>query len=322
MHDTVPLSGYAYFYFDSRSAEKGLSLYQNFVRSVLTQLAYRCNGIPAALQDLYRRHGDGREQPSLSALHETLQHVMNGFDRIYIVMDSLDECGDRAELLRYMTAPGVWESPNLHLLVTSRPEPDIRTHLERIPYLNTVSILVEVTQIDIEMYLDARLARIARWSKATRDRIKKKLMENVDGMCVSTNLDLGISDMTADRFRWIALQLDELARCYNLREVNAQLDALPKDLEEAYERILTKSTRRQELLQLLCWLAFSARALSLQEFAEVVSVDLEADGRPTYESELKYEDASVTLTVCAGLITETDGKSFESMDRCYTEQLN
>lgn len=319
LHDAIPLSAYAYFYFDSRSAEKGLSLYQNFVRSILTQLAYRCNGIPAALQDLYRKHGDGREQPSLAALHETLQLVINGFDHVYIVVDSLDECGERSELLRYMTAPGVWQSPNLHLLVTSRPEPEIRTQLGRIRHLKTITIEVSVAQRDIEMYLDARLAEITRWSKATQDRIKKKLMENVDGMWVITNLHLGISDLTTDRFRWIALQLEELTRCFNIREVNTQLDALPKDLEEAYERILTRSTRPKELLQLLCWLAFSARTLSLEQFAEVVSVDLEADGRPTYDVELKYGDASVVLTVCEGLITETDGKSFQPIDRCFTK---
>lgn len=61
---------------------------------------------------------------------------------------------------------------------------------------------------------------------------------------------------------------------------------------------------------MLCWLAFSARALSLEEFAEAVAVDVEAEGHPTYDAELKYEDAPVALTVCAGLITDMDGKSF------------
>lgn len=233
---------------------------------------------------------------------------------MYIVVDALDECSDRPELLRHVTTAKIWESPNLHLLLTSRPEPDIRVDLEQISHLKPFTIKVSMSYNDIEIYLDARLARIKRWSQGTRDTVKKKLMENVDGMYVAKVLNPGISDSTTDRFRWIALQLDELEHCYNIREIKAQLDALPKDLEEAYERILARNTRPQELLQLLCWLAFSVRALSLKEFAEVVSVDLEAHGRPTYDAELKYEDASVALTVCEGLVTETNGKSFSQVD--------
>lgn len=115
-----------------------------------------------------------------------------------------------------------------------------------------------------------------------------------------------------NRFRWVALQLDDLECCFNIREIKAQLDALPKDLEETYERNLARNPRRRDLLQLLHWLAFSVRALSLEEFAEIVSIDIEADGRPSYDAELKYEDPATALTVCAGLVTETKGQSFLS----------
>lgn len=148
----------------------------------MTQLTYRCNGIPAALQSLYRKHGDGREQPSLAALHETLQRIMEGFDHVYIAVDSLDECGDKSELLRYMTAPGVWASPNLHLLLTSRPDPNIQTRLGRISHLKSVKITASASRKDIEIFLDARLSKIEHWNQATRDAVKKKLMENADGM--------------------------------------------------------------------------------------------------------------------------------------------
>lgn len=115
-----------------------------------------------------------------------------------------------------------------------------------------------------------------------------------------------ISD-SPNRFRWVALQIDDLRYCFNFREVKAQLDVLPKDLEETYERILTRSPRRHDLLQLLHWLAFSARALKIEEFSEIVSIDLEAEDWPKYDPELKYENSATALTVCAGLVTETNG---------------
>lgn len=92
-----------------------------------------------------------------------------------------------------------------------------------------------------------------------------------------------------------------------------QLEMLPKDLEETYERMLSRNPRRRELRQLLYCLSFSIRPLSVEEFAEVISLDLEVEGRPRYNEALKYADASMALTVCAGLISETDGKSFDAI---------
>lgn len=180
--ETQLFSGYAYFFFDSRNAEKGLLLYDNFIRSILTQLTYRCNGTPAALQDLYHKHGDGREQPSLKSLHEALQRVMAGFDHVYIVVDSLDECGDRSELLHWLTTAEIWSSQNLHLLLTSRPEHDIRLYIDGITHIRRVIIEGSFSQRDIEIYLDARLAKIKHWSQATRQAVKKKLMASAEGM--------------------------------------------------------------------------------------------------------------------------------------------
>lgn len=179
-----PLSAYAYFYFDSRSAEKGLLLYVNLVRSILTQLSYRCNGIPAALQEIYHNHGEGRQQPSLQSLHKTLQRVIEGFDHVYIVIDSLDECGDRSELLYWITGANIWRHANLHMLFTTRPEPDIRHDLAEITHIRYVVIEGSLSQRDIEIFLDAKLAKMKQWSQATRQVVKKKLLERADGMCV------------------------------------------------------------------------------------------------------------------------------------------
>ena len=81
---------------------------------------------------------------------------------------------------------------------------------------------------------------------------------------------------------------------------------MPKGLEESYERILARS-RRRDLLQMLHWLAFSTRALKLEELAETVSVDMTRD-RPAYDPDLKYGNAKIALTVCSGLVTESEGK--------------
>lgn len=107
------------------------------------------------------------------------------------------------------------------------------------------------------------------------------------------------------------MQIDSLKTCMNAKEVKEKLKALPKGLEETYEQILISSARRRNLLQILHWLAFSARALRLEEIAEVASVDFDADG-PCYDPDLKYAHPSMALTVCSGLVTVTNGKFIAS----------
>ncbi|KZP09217.1 hypothetical protein FIBSPDRAFT_242108 [Athelia psychrophila] len=283
------LSGYAYFFFDSRNADQGLVMFENFLRSLLSQLSYRCGGIPAALVNVYHAHGDGRAQPSLECLNSTLRCMIEGFDHVYIMVDSLDECRDRTELLRWIQTAASWNSDKLHLLFTSRREPDIRSQLDSIARMCRVVIDGE-SQKDILLYLDVRLRPI-NWDEETRELVKSTVGGRADGM-----------------FRWVALQISDLQQCLNLREVREQLKILPKDLEETYERILTRSPRRRDLLQMLHWLAFSARDLSLEELAEVVAVDLNADAGPSYARDLKFGDPRSALTVCSGLITETEGE--------------
>lgn len=68
---------------------------------------------------------------------------------------------------------------------------------------------------------------------------------------------------------------------------------------------------------MLHWLAFSARALSLQELSEVVSVDLDADEGPSYDPGLKFGDPRSALAVCSGLVTETEGEEFLDYQTYY-----
>lgn len=176
------LSGYAYFFFDSRNADKVLVMFENLLRSLLSQLSHRCGGIPAVLKNIYHAHCDGRTQPSVESLQETLRCVMEGFDHVYIMIDSLDECGDRAELLRWIQSLESWNSDRLHLLLTSRPEQDIRRRLDPMSRISQVMI-DGWSQGDILLYLDEQLLSIA-WDEKTRALVKNTLGKRSDAMCV------------------------------------------------------------------------------------------------------------------------------------------
>ncbi|KAF7980620.1 hypothetical protein HWV62_37408 [Athelia sp. TMB] len=285
-----PLSGYAYFFFDSRNSDQGLLRYEKLLRSILSQIAYRCGGIPDVLREMFYLHGKGREAPSLKSLCETIQRAVEGFDHFYIIIDSLDECEDRMELLDWLRSLESRNQDRLHLMFTSRPETSIVSRLSLISRLQRVHIQGSDVDKDIASYIDERISLVNSWSDKIKSQVKTTLMGGADGM-----------------FRWVALQIDELQRCLNAREVKKQLKTLPRTLEDTYERILTLNQRQSELLQMLHWLAFSVRDLRLDELADVVSVDFDSEDGPAYDADLRYGDSTIALAVCSGLVTESNG---------------
>ncbi|KAF7977922.1 hypothetical protein HWV62_1979 [Athelia sp. TMB] len=273
-----------------KNSDPGLLRVDNFLRSLLSQLAYRSGGIPSALKDMYRAHGNGREKPSVECLCQTVQLVIAGFDHVYIMIDSLDECGERDKLLQWIKHMASQTDQKLHLLFTSRPEPAIVENLGLIRRLQTISMKTTLIDSDILRYVNTKLSSNNSWNEETRGLIRSALAGRADGV-----------------FRWVDLQLQQLKKCYNLSQILEQLKTLPKSLEDSYAKILVNvdSRHRIQLRNILHWLAFSARALKLREIAEVVSVNFEAMDGPAYDSKCRYDNPTTVLTVCSGFVTET-----------------
>lgn len=173
--------GHAYFFFDSRSSHTMLSLVENLIRSLILQFSDQCGGLPAPLVELY---GNGHQQPSLESLHGTLQRIVEGFEHAFIIIDSLDECGERDKLLKWIARIADWKVGKLHLLVTSRQERDIEDRLRSLN-LCDVRIAGGSFNSDIETYLDAILPNLNRWDEETQNNIKTTLMKGADGMYAS-----------------------------------------------------------------------------------------------------------------------------------------
>jgi hypothetical protein len=92
--------------------------------------------------------------------------------------------------------------------------------------------------------------------------------------------------------------------------VEEQLKCLPKDLDETYDRLLSKINVEYhgDAHRFLQWLAFSARPLTLHELAEVVSVDFSEGDEPRFDLDCCYLDPHDVVTVCSALITISEGK--------------
>jgi len=179
--ETDPSLASAYFFFDGRDSQKELQLHENLIRSLIKQFSTQCTTIPAALVDLY---GDGHQRPSNDSLQQTLRLILNEFQHVYIIIDSLDECTQRKKLLNWIKELVGWKSGKLHLLATSREEQDIKKCLQPL-YTGHIWVEGEFANRDIETYLDWMLMEncdLERWDEKTRHEMKAALMKGSQGM--------------------------------------------------------------------------------------------------------------------------------------------
>jgi len=110
----------------------------------------------------------------------------------YIILDALDECpvtssipSPREEVLELVEDLVGLHLPNLHICVTSRPEPDIQLVLERLTEL-PVSLHDETGQKeDIANYVASFVhsdRRMRRWREEDKELVIKTLSEKAGGM--------------------------------------------------------------------------------------------------------------------------------------------
>ncbi|KAF9735101.1 hypothetical protein PMIN04_006527 [Paraphaeosphaeria minitans] len=282
----------AYFYFDFNDAQKrdpGLA-----IRSLLSQLLQCVATIPKSINELFASCENTGRMPPLHALLEVVRLTLQGFAQVYVVLDALDECIHRPELMDIVEAVAGWQPNNMHLLMTSRKERDIQTCLERIVMdENTIRLQADIVDLDIQRYVRQRLSAdksLAKWSKddAVREEIETALIGGARGM-----------------FRWAVCQLDRLGKCRNRAMLRKSLATLPPTLDQTYDCILSAISEEDSdyAIRILQWLTFSERPMSVEEIAEVVALDAARD--PAFDRDEVLEDPLEVLNICSSLVTLT-----------------
>ena len=181
----------AYFYFDFRDVDK--QTLHNLLPSLLMQLSARSDPCRDVLSRFRSTHDSGEKQPSDRAMVECLKNMLTKVQvPTYIILDALDECPKistipqpREEVLELVDELVGLQLSNLHICVTSRPEPDIQAILGPLT-ARPVSLHDESGQHeDIANYVASIVdsdRRTRRWRKEDRDMVIKTLTEKADGM--------------------------------------------------------------------------------------------------------------------------------------------
>jgi hypothetical protein len=184
----------AYYYFDFKDAAK--REVRGMIASLLKQLIDDSDPCWDLLYQLYKACRDGSEQPSEAALANCLKIMLELPERIpiFIILDALDECptdnatpSAREKVLTFLEDLVGSNHPNLHISITSRPEPDILSSLNPlIPASRRLSLHEEDGQTqDINSYIRSFVytnRTMRRWRVGDKELVITALTERAGGM--------------------------------------------------------------------------------------------------------------------------------------------
>lgn len=172
-----------YFYFAFHDVEK--QQHEKMIRSLICQLLMHDSRAPPVLDALYASCMNGERQPNLEKLLAALHQMMIAFGEIIIILDALDGCGDRPELLVDIKEIFDWTDVNCRMLVLSRRERDIEDGLLSLTKKGeALCIQSALVDADIRQYIHDRLRtdrKLRRWQEE-QSEIEDALMRKANGM--------------------------------------------------------------------------------------------------------------------------------------------
>ncbi|KAJ6006651.1 Pfs NACHT and Ankyrin domain protein [Penicillium sp. IBT 35674x] len=283
------------FFFDFSDTTK--QTLNGMLRSLAFQLHQGGASSPTRLDALAQAHQDGSQQPSTSALSDTLSKMLEAQRRVYIVLDAIDESKTRNDIVLWIEhAMSKPELVHVQLLYTSRPESEFLRHFPRlIGQQNCLPLDKNAVNSDIRSWVSAQLSQRRDFtdkplSRELVEEIRRRIGDGADGM-----------------FRWAFCQLDSLARCRHTAAMEEVLTSLPLDLYETYRRMIEGIPKKlkRDAIRLLQFLVHCKQPLKLKEANEIIATQIENESQGfDIRRRLFYE--TDVLDYCPSLVTVID----------------
>ncbi|KAF5707794.1 hypothetical protein FMUND_10944 [Fusarium mundagurra] len=141
------------FFFDFNDARK--QKLEDLLRSLAVQLYHTGKEAVSRLDSLFSSHDEGRRQPDTNALSACVDTMIQIAGKVFIIVDALDECTAREELLQWLKH---LSSGKVQLLVTGRPEADFQREIPRsFDERNCVLLDKKSVNADIRSYVNVTL---------------------------------------------------------------------------------------------------------------------------------------------------------------------
>ncbi|KAL5359312.1 hypothetical protein BJX96DRAFT_56435 [Aspergillus floccosus] len=193
------------------------------------------------------RFGDKEAWAALCIIFLNILREANS-DRIYIVIDALDECvHDQDKLLQFILQ-GTKEFPHVKWIISSRNHVEQRTRLQESQSILSLELQenAEFVALAIGAYITNRLAELEslRDDNALLEYVQQTLQKKAEGT-----------------FLWVALVIQELEHVdrWKVRQV---VNDVPRGLDDLYRRMINQMERLAKEDRESCQLILSATALA------------------------------------------------------------
>ena len=171
-----------YYYCDYKNAKSQQPV--EVFRTILANLSRVNDEVLEFMESFSKKYRKFKTSCSVEVLHQALINCAKLVGRVFIVIDALDECIERSELLEKLANIANAQT-NINIFLTSRKEFDIEQYFESIPKLSIDSTDVAS---DVEVFVNNQLLGLIKTRKLKlrdpdlRIEIQKILTAKADGM--------------------------------------------------------------------------------------------------------------------------------------------
>ncbi|KAL5086890.1 hypothetical protein Trisim1_008639 [Trichoderma cf. simile WF8] len=295
-HESQDDQGLAFFYCSRGQADlqDPLSTLQSFVRQLSTSPRYS-KMMKKSLIKLYRENRKNGLKLGFDACKEQLLESVNLYPQTIVILDGLDECDatSRGKLITILANLVNDAQHPVKIFISSRREQDI---VKLLPAGSIIEIDVNDNRNDIEKFIEEKMEEIeggGLWEsipKELKSEIKSTLCKGSDGM-----------------FRWAFLQMEQLSKCQQAKEIRDRLGKLPMSLNASYHELFTgMSSHSQETLRrAVLWVMCAYEPLSSNQLLSAVRLSMNDDAE---SHDIEEELTEETLrSICRHLVV-TDAK--------------
>ena len=160
-----------YLYCDYK--DQAVQTAPNLIACLARQIIGYPKVLPQKLKEMHKELEHQKRWPSFDELRKLLIALCNQYDRVYVVVDALDEC--EAIRDRRLLLPVLEELPRTsgRLFVTSRPNNEDISNT----FAKQSKITIAASESDLRQYVAERIAEEERRTSATR--FKPELKESI-----------------------------------------------------------------------------------------------------------------------------------------------
>ncbi|KAM0802314.1 hypothetical protein BDR22DRAFT_803268, partial [Usnea florida] len=283
-----------YLYCDYK--DQAVQTASSLIACLARQIVGHPKVLPQQLEEMHKELEHQKRRPSFDELRKLLVALCNQYDRVYLIVDALDEC--EAFEQRRLLLPVLEELPRTsgRLFVTSRPNNEDISNT----FGKQLKIAIAASESDLRQYVAERIAEEERRTSAIR--FKQELKENI-----ISSVSAGASGM----FLLAALQMDRVFATRTVKGIKTALASMPQKIDELYELTLERVQHQAGddgplAMRILGWITHARRPLFVEELRHGLAVEYGNDGdNDLSATELDNDNLlqpESLVDVCAGLV--------------------